>query len=195
MGETCLALVSTRGGADPRRRGARVSRTDNIQGVCHPIGRPAREAVKARRARHPSRLCARPRLRRTRRRPARLRHREEVAGRTSTASRRWCRHGTDLREVPRRTVAGRPPHLSDPSVPGSPAALGETRAASRRCQSPSSSGTSPPRRPHVRNRHRLLSARLLHDEAQPAVNERVVTFGFRDLHPLQEEDGAQGRSS
>ena len=47
--------------------------------------------------------------------------------------------------------------------------------------------------PELRHRHGLLPARLLHDEVQPARQRAVVGLpGFRDLHPLQEEDGAQG---
>ena len=45
----------------------------------------------------------------------------------------------------------------------------------------------------LRDRHRLLSARLVHDEVQPAGQRAARAVpGFRDLHPLQEEDGAQG---
>ena len=48
----------------------------------------------------------------------------------------------------------------------------------------------------LRHRHRLLPARLLHDEVQPARQRarRRRCPGFRDLHPLQEEDGRAGRA-
>ena len=87
--------------------------------------------------------------------------------------------------------------------PTCPIAGRAARAATRRAAAPAGAGRAGDRPPlhgavdaQLRNRHRLLPARLVHDEAQPARQRaaRRCLPGFRDLHPLPGRGGAAGRA-
>ena len=178
-----------------------VSRTGNIQGVCR-SRRTARRGGDPRRPRagRPSRLRARARLRGAGGRAARLRHREAHARPTSTGSRRcWRgRREADLREVAGRAGAPRALPRARPAGPGDPrgapprAAAAPARARRARARPPLHRALDA----ELRDRHRLLPARLVHDEAQPA-RQRAASSnlpGFRDLHPLPGGGGRPGRA-
>ena len=178
-----------------------VSRTGNIQGVCRTVGRPAREVDRGRaRARRPPRLRARPRLRGDGRRAARRRDREADARRHRPARRgaapRSRGDEADLREVAGRAAAPRRCRTTTCPPPEVPEEL--RRARARR-------GCPEVAEPEIVRHFTELSTRNFGIDTgfyplgsctmkyNPRVNERVVALpGFRDLHPLQEEDGAQG---
>ena len=124
------------------------------------------------------------------------RHREADAGRDRPA-----RGGAEAqREADLREVAAGPPRVGDRRSPTACPRRGARRSSPRRAAAPARARRARADAPlhraldaQLRDRHGLLPARLLHDEVQPAVNERLAALpGFRDLHPHQEEDGAQG---
>ena len=95
-----------------------------------------------------------------------------------------------------------PPRVGDPA-PRRPARAPRCRTELRRARAaaPARGRRARARPPlhraldaQLRHRHRLLSARLLHDEVQPARQRaaRRAARASRNLHPLQEEDGSQG---
>ncbi len=170
LGETCLALSEyakdalTDGGAR-----AAVSRTGNVQGVCRPhrteCARGARGRAGERRL---CRLPARTGLRRPGRRAARRGDREAHGRRDRPA-----RGGALVKLIYEKSQAGRrgigipKPDLPVPEVPAELRAEGPAAPARAR-----RAGGAPPLHraldPQLRDRHRLLSARQLHDEIQPA---------------------------
>ncbi|MBD0329210.1 MAG: aminomethyl-transferring glycine dehydrogenase subunit GcvPB [Thermoleophilia bacterium] len=178
-----------------RRVRSGVSRADNVQGVCRP-----RRTARARggrlgaRVRRPPGVRAGARLRRTRRRAARRGHREADAGGRRPAGGVAARVKLVFEKSrPGRRASALPRvELPAPEVPD-----GLRRAR-------------PPRLPElsepevVRHFTELTTRNYGIDTGfyplgsctmkyNPRVNERVVALpGFRDLHPLQGEDGAQG---
>src|SRR5581483_4167864 len=186
------------GGAGGARLRAAVPGEAVIQRVCgaRRTERPRRGAGRARPRRRP-RLPARPRLSRPRRRAARRGHRAAHDGRDRPACRGACgmkrvkliyersQHGRRGLEVP----------TPDLPVPAVPEALARAE---------------PPRLPELAEPEVLrhfteLSTRNFGVDTgfyplgsctmkyNPRVNERLVALpGFRDLHPLVEDDAAQG---
>src|SRR3954464_13060928 len=173
----------------------RVSGTDNVQGVCS-ARRTSRRGGDPRgpRARHPSRLRPQAGLLRNGRRAARLRDREappcrhrspgrgarrvklifekSQAGRRAGTLPRYDLPPAHVPEEFRRGEPPRLPELADPEIVRHFTALADRTFGV-------DTGFYP-----------LGSCTMKHN---PRVNERVVALpGFRDLHPLQEEDGAQG---
>src|SRR5207244_10290544 len=159
-------------------------------------GRTTREGRDQRCARdgHPSRLCARSRLRGSGRRAARRGDRE-ADDRRDRQPRRGARGVKLVYEKAR--PGRRAPSLPRPELPAA-----EVPEELRRA--------SPPRLPEISEPELVRHSTALADRTfgmdtsfyplgsctmkhNPRVNERVVGLpGFRDLHPLQEEDGAQG---
>ena len=173
LGETCMALAALREGALAGGGArARVSRTGNVQGVCG-----AHRTERTRGARPPrARRASTPATRSGATTPAsttRCSSRSPRSGRSrrSTGSSRRCRsHEADLREVAGRAAAGigvPKPDLPVPEVPAELAAQAPAAPAGAR-----RAGGAPSLHraldPQLRHRHRLLSARQLHDEVQPA---------------------------
>ena len=197
LGESCLALA----GYAKERVGLPLAfDRPTFKEVAFRTPIPAREVVRARPgARRPPRLPARARLPGPRRRPARRRSRRSARPPTSTGSPtcspRWSRDGADLREVAAGAARGARPDARPPGA--------------RRCR-PSSGARAPPRLPEVPENEIVRHFTALADrnfgidtgfyplgsctmKHNPRVNERVVSLpGFRDLHPLQEDEGAQG---
>ena len=161
------------------------------------VGRNAAEVdPRGARARRQPRLPARPRLPGPRRRPARRGHRE-ADDRGDRPARRGARgrDEADLREVAGRAAAG-----------------SASRSPTCRCRRsrPSSRAQTPPRLPELAEPEVLrhfteLSTRNFGVDTgfyplgsctmkyNPRVNERLVGLpGFRDLHPLVDDDAAQG---
>ena len=202
LGETCLSLaayakqrLAERAGLEPV-----FCRPDNVQGVCRP-----RRTERARgrrggaRAGRPSGLRARPRLRGDGRRPARRGHRAAHAGGDRPARGRARRGRRD--EAHLREVAAGPPRVGAAAL-REPARAAELPDELRRSE--------PPRLPEVPEfelvRHFTeLSTRNFGVDTgfyplgsctmkyNPRINERLAALpGFARLHPLQEEDGAQG---
>ena len=172
LGETCAALA-----AYARERVALPARLRpaDLQGgrVPHARSPRARSSLAAREARRPPRVPARARLPGARRRAPRRAHREAHAGRRRPP-RRGARGGVRLMELifeksrPGRR-AGRVPSYGLP-VPEIPAELARKRPP-RLPEGAGERGRPPlhgARRPQLRDRHGLLPARQLHDEAQPA---------------------------
>ena len=172
----------------------RASRSSSSGSDGNATGRRPRRA----RARRPSRLRARARLPGHGRRAARLRHGEAEPGGHRPPRRRARRGGrreADLREV--ASPGGAPRRLPSYDVPTVEVPQELARAR-------------PPRLPELAEpevvRHfSALAARTFGVDTgfyplgsctmkhNPRVNERVVLLpGFRDLHPLQEEEAAQG---
>src|SRR5207248_8773431 len=185
--------------APGRRIRAAVCRTANVQGVCRP-GRTTGV-----RSRHgsapkecPSRLRARPRLRGARRRAPRRCHRTPLPGRHRSPRRRarggrrpvklvfeksrpgrrastLPRHDLPPGDLPDELRRERPPRLPELAEPEVVRHFSELATRTFGIDT----GFYP-----------LGSCTMKHN---PRVNERVVALpGFRDLHPLQDEDGAQG---
>src|SRR2546423_2683402 len=175
--------------------GACVSRKGTFQGVCLP-GRTPRQGRDRGCARggHPPGLRAGPRLRGPGRRPARRGAGEGDARRVGP--RRRGARGMKL--VYEKSRPGRrASSLPRPDVPGS-----EVPEELRRAK--------PPRLPEISEPELVRHFTALADRTfgvdtgfyplgsctmkhNPRVNERVVNLpGFRDLHPLQEEDASQG---
>ena len=138
------------------------------------VGRDAREVIRAARALgvHPGYALGRD-YARSRRRAARRRDGEAHAG-GHRAPRRGAHRGGGLMELiyekssaGRR--AGRVPHYDVAEGRGSRRAAPHRAAASSRGdRARARASLHRARRPELRHRHGLLSARLLHDEAQPA---------------------------
>ena len=199
LGETCMSLGELREGAARRRRArARVSRTGNIQGVC----RSRRTERRARRSRSPAgAACIRATRSAATTQGSTTRcsspSRSGARRRTSTgSSRRWCRDEADLREV-----AARPPrrHAAEATTfppRGSRRAPARAAAAAARARR---AGDRPALHRAVdaqlRHRHGLLSARLLHDEVQPA-RQRAAGDASRLSRPasLPGRGGDPGRA-
>ena len=171
VGETCLALAEyAKTGVD--RSGRRASCIRIRQ---HSRSLPsASDDPRARRSRRRAGTASIPAMRSVATTtasttPSSCASRRRRRRRTSTGSRRWCPHGADLREVAPRPQ-GRPAAAT--RLAGARPARGpEARnagAASRGVRAGARPALHRPRRPHLRHRHRFLSARLLHDEAQPA---------------------------
>src|SRR5262249_2425370 len=180
-------------------RGARgngfVPRTDNIQGVCRRrrTERGGRDPRRAGRRRQP-RLCARTRLPRSRERLARRGHREahDRRDRPPRCRTRPMKLIYEKSKPGRRGLAVPRPDLPIPAVP------------------PEAARAEPPRLPEIAEpevlRHfTALSTRNFGVDTgfyplgsctmkyNPRVNERLVGIpGFRDLHPLVDDDAAQG---
>ena len=181
--------------AAPGARGSRagVSRTGNVQGVCG-AGRTecARRHPRRARARRPSRVRARARLRREWTTSCSSRSPRSGRRRRSTASPTCSRRSDD--EADLREVAARPPRVLDPAARGASRAGGSRGAAPRRAAAPAR-GSRVRADPalhraldaQLRRRHGLLSARLLHDEVQPA-RQRAA----RDAAGLREPPPASG---
>ena len=175
VGETCLGLAEL---AKQRLRSAgfelAFSDRPTFKEFAVRVGRNAREVVRdARGARRPSRLRARARLRGHGRRPARRASPRSGRRPRSTGSPR-CSRGGGMKLIYEKSQPGRRAS-SIPRPEGLPAA--EVPEELRRAE--------PPRLPEVagvrarpplhraldaelRHRHRLLPARLVHDEVQPA---------------------------
>src|SRR5438034_8191090 len=179
--------------------GVGVSRNDNVQGVCGPRRTErARRHPRGARPRRPSRVRARSGLSRSGRRAARVRDGEANAGRDRPA-RRGARRGRGVKLIFERSQPGRRGG-EPPRYDGLPRA--EVPDGLRR--------TEPPRLPELSEPEILrhfteLSARNFGIDTgfyplgsctmkyNPRVNERLVMLpGFAHLHPLQDEDGAQG---
>src|SRR6185437_11196703 len=189
--------------APPRGAGgtrAAVCPSDNVQGVCRPR-RTERARGRGGRARAGSApgLRARSRLRGNGRRPARGGHRAPYS-RGDRPPRRRARRGRPMKLIYEKSQAGRrasalPRYENLPP----PAELPEELRRSE-----------PPRLPEVAEfelvRHFTeLSTRNFGVDTgfyplgsctmkyNPRINERLLTLpSFANLHPLQEEDGAQG---
>ena len=202
VGETCMSLAAYA----KERLGGRLELAfpgaADVQGVRRPrrTARARRDPRRAR-ARRPSRLRARARLRGHGRRAARRGHREAHARPTSTGSREVLARGDGLMELifeksqagPRARRRCRTTTCRRAEVP---AELRRARAAA-----PAGARRAGDRAPLHRARRRGTSASTRAStrsasctmKHNPRVNERVAALpGFRDLHPHQEEDGAQG---
>src|SRR5205807_7731283 len=189
--------------AAPRRAcgtRAAVRKPGNVQGVCSPCRTErARGGSGGAGAGRASRLPARARLRGDGRRAARRGHRASYP-RGDRPARRCARRGRRMKLIYEKSQAGRRasalPHYTNlPQPPEVPEAL-------RRAE--------PPRLPEVPEfelvRHFTeLSTRNFGVDTgfyplgsctmkyNPRINERLAALpGFARLHPLQEEDGAQG---
>ena len=202
VGETCLAFAEyakERIPLEPAFEAPFVP-GDRVQDAAA----GARGRSSGARARSASRLRARPRLRGDGRRAARRSHREaDTGGRRSAGRRsRRCvgdRAGARLEGCPlifERSRAGRRAgRVPDYDLPNR-----SSRRASPRASAASSRArrvrARPPhhgaRRPHVRRRHRLLSAGELHDEAQPA-RQRARRAAGRLPRPAS-APGGRGRT-
>ena len=159
------------------------------------VGRPADEAIRAAREQgvHPG-YALKPRLRRDGGRAPRLRHREAHA-----TGHRPARGGAGrMKLIYERSQEGR----RASSLPRNSLPVPEIPDELRRERPPRLPEISEPELvrhfTHISTRtfgvdtgfYPLGSCTMKHN---PRVNERVVNLpGFRDLHPLQEEDGAQG---
>src|SRR5262249_14392155 len=181
------------------RRRAAVPRQADVQGVRR-AGRRKRSRRDPRRARagRPPGLRARPRLRGDGRRAPRRGHREADAGRHRPAGRGDRRGDAVTKLIYERPRPGRRAS-SLPRYDLPPVAV-----------PPELARTSPPRLPEVAEpelvRHftELTTRNFGIDTGfyplgsctmkyNPRVNERAALIaGFRDLHPLQEEEGSQG---
>src|SRR5262249_58510070 len=188
--------LALRKGTRGRRRGrACVSRQGNVQGVCR-AGRTTCQGRDQRRAGggDPPGLYARTRLRGPRRRTARRGDRET----DDSGDRPTGRGARSMKLVYEKSRPGRrASSLPRPDLPA-----GEVPEELRR--------SSPPRLPEIAEPELLRHFTALADSTfgvdtgfyplgsctmkhNPRVNERVVNLpGFRDLHPLQQEDASQG---
>ena len=171
LGESCLALA---GYAKERIDLPLAFDRPTFKEVAFRTPIPAREVVaRARRARRAPRLPARPRLPGPGRRPARRAHREAHA-RRDRPPRGRPRGGGGLMELifeksrPGRRAGRVPSH--DLPVPDVPDELRRRRAAAAPggARERDRAALHRARRPKLRDRHGLLPARQLHDEAQPA---------------------------
>ena len=172
-GRRCMSLGALREGA--ARAAARVPGRPTFKEFAVRVGRPARDVDREcrARARRPPRLRARARLRGHGRRAARRGHREAHA-RGHRPPRRGAGGGARLMKLiyeksqPGRRASTLPRY----DLPPRRAARG---APPRRAAAPAGARRARARPPlhraldaQLRDRHRLLPARLLHDEAQPA---------------------------
>ena len=183
-----------------RRARAAVSRSGNVQGVCRPRrterargGRAARE-----RGVHPGYALGRDYAGMDDVLLVAVTEKRTPGG--DRPARRGARGGDAMKLIYEKSQAG-PPRLGDPAPRRPAGARGARRAAPGRAAAPARGAgvrADPPLHraldAQLRRRHRLLPARLLHDEVQPADQRapRRRCPGSRNLHPLQEEDGAQG---
>ena len=180
------------------RPAARVRAADVQRGCGAAAASGARRDPRCAPARRPSRLRARPRLPGNGRRAARRTHGEADSGGRRPAGQPCSRRSADgahLREEPLR-----PPRRR--ACPTTACARPELPSELRRAR--------PPRLPEVSESEIVRHITALADRTfgidtgfyplgsctmkhNPRVNERVGRLaGFRDLHPHQEDDGAQG---
>ena len=178
LGETCIALAELREGRLRCGLPSSCFRTGNVQGVC----RPARTA---RARRDPRCACARgvhPGYALGRdyegwTTSCSSRSPRSARRRTSTGSRDAARSGglelTQVELIYEKSRPGRRAGRVPASRPAGGRAAGgapprDAAAAARGHRARARAPLHGARRPQLRHRHRLLPARLLHDEAQPA---------------------------
>ncbi len=203
VGEPCLGLAELAAAAAGRAGLGCCFEQATFKEFAVRVGRAraSRRATRARSGVHPG-LPARPRLPGHGERPARRRHRAADAGRDRPARRR-CSRGGAVKLIYEKSLSGRR------GVVGS-AARGPARG---RGAGRSSRRSAPPRLPEVRRararpplhraldaqlrrRHRLLPARLLHDEVQPArsTSGSSALPGFREPAPAPGGGRRPGRA-
>ena len=196
-GETCMALAAyAKERLEARGLELLFPEQATFKEFAVRVGRTAtRGDPRGARARRQPRLPARPRLRRPRRRAARRRDREAHDRRTSTGSPRRSRA---MKLIYEKSQAGPSRPRGAEAGPAGAAVPAELARASRRaCRSspsPRSCATSRSSRraTSASTRASIRSARCTM-KYNPRVNERLVGLpGFRDLHPLAEDDAAQG---
>ena len=176
-GETCMALAAyAKRAARGERSSAAVPGADNVQGVCRRRRTERRRGDPRRpRARRQPRLPARPRLPRARERPPRRSDREANGRGDRPAAPRplGAASWLDVKLIYEKSKAGPPrarASAARTSGAGCPAGAGAQGAAAP-ARARRAGGAPPLHRAldaELRRRHRLLPARLLHDEVQPA---------------------------